>query len=107
MNCIIIPIQVYASQAYQDLLRSIEPENFYDLCDKLSSEDYESPIYQSINESWRNPPVNHHLAKISDLIAVYDYQTEKYLIIKDRYIGKCCWMNKADFIFTCSEEYLT
>ena len=98
MNCIIIPIQVYASQEYQDILRSIEPENFYDLNTKLSAQGYENPIHQSVDAFRNNPPVNWTLTKRSDLIAVYDYQTEKYLIVKDRYVGKCCWMHKADFI---------
>lgn len=98
MNCIVIPIQVLHSTEYQDLLRSIEPESFYDLGEKLSKCGYETPMYQSV-EAYRNtPPIHWVLAKRSDLIAVHDYQTGKYLIVKDRYTGMCCWLNKEDFI---------
>tara|TARA_R100000541_G_C1897352_1_gene84016 strand:- start:57428 stop:57745 length:318 start_codon:yes stop_codon:yes gene_type:complete len=98
MNCIVIPIQTYQSEEYQELLRSIEPENLYDLRDKLSAKGYEIPIHQPTGSIRNTPPINWELAKRSDLIPVYDYQTEKYLIVKDRYVGKCCWMNKSDFI---------
>ena len=105
MNCIVIPIQVYVSQEYQELLRSIEPENFYDLNNKLSAEGYVNPIHQSVDPYRYNPPVDMALSKRSDLIAVYDYQTEKYLVVKDRYVGKCCWMNKADFLLLAQKGF--
>ena len=105
MNCIVIPIQIFASQEYQELLRSIEPESFHDLQDKLAVKGYESPIYQSIEPHRNTPPIQWVLAKRSDLIAVYDYRTEKYLIVKDRYVGKCCWMNKSDFTLLSQKGY--
>ena len=98
MNHIIIPIQTYVSQEYQELLRSIEPENFYDLGAKIAAHGYEPPIHQSIESRWNTPPIHWALAKRSDLIAVYDYKTDKYLVVKDRYTGICCWLDKEDFI---------
>ena len=98
MNCIVIPIQVFHSTEYQELLRSIEPESFYDLYAKITEHGYETPIHQPIESRWNTPPIHYGLAKRSDLIAVYDYQTGKYLIVKDRYMGNCCWLNKQDFI---------
>lgn len=105
MNCIVIPIQTYQSQEYQELLRSIEPENFYDLHNKLAERGYDSPVYQSVEPNRNTPPIHWVLAKRSDLIAVYDYQTEKYLVVKDRYVGDCCWRNKSDFISLSQKGY--
>lgn len=98
MNCIVIPIQVYESEEYQELLRSIEPEDFYDLHDQLAAFGYETPIHQSVESYRKTPPIHWVLAKRSDLIAVYDYQTEEYLTVKDRFTGTCSWLNREDFI---------
>ncbi len=105
MNCIVIPIQTYQSQEYQGLLRSIEPENFCDLRYKLAAEGYEFPIFQSVEPNRNTAPIHWLLAKRSDLIAVYDHYTQKYLIVKDRYVGRCCWMNKSDFILLSQKGY--